>query len=302
MAIFYYLFVKPISLLPFNVLYMVSDIAYFIIYRVLGYRKKVVTKNLVNSLPHKSMDEIKNIRKNFYKHFTDFLFESFKIFSITEKEVLERFKVLNPEVLKPYADANQSVIIVGGHYNNWEMLAVGIDHYIEHQSVAIYSKLANKFVNGKVLKSRGKYGLRLIPRHEVKAFFAETKELTATLFGADQSPSIAKKVYWTEFLNQDTPVMFGVEKFAKEKDYPVIYGGMTKVKRGHYEFEFEVLFDKPLEAPYGEITKVHTKRLETQILEDPQYWLWTHKRWKRKRTPEELLEKELADQAMAAKV
>jgi KDO2-lipid IV(A) lauroyltransferase len=151
-----------------------------------------------------------------------------------------------------------------------------------------------------VFNSRCQFGLKLISRSEVKAFFAQENQLTATIFGSDQSPSIAKKVYWTRFLNQDTPVMFGVEKFAKEKNYPVIYGGMTKVKRGYYEFKLEVLFDEPSKAAYGEITEVHTKRLEEQIIEDPQYWLWTHKRWKRKRKTEELnqaktVEDQLAD-------
>ena len=296
-VIFYYLFVKPVSLLPLKLLYAVSDISCFIIYRLLGYRKKIVTANLKNSFPKMSDKEIRDIRTKFYSHFTDFLFESFRNFSISKEETLARFKVINPEVLKPYADAGRSVIIVGGHYNNWEMVAVGIDQYLEHQSVAIYHKLGNKFIDGKVFKSRSQFGLKLISRHEVKTFFAETTALTATLFGTDQSPTIAKKVYWCDFLNQDTPVMFGAEKFAKEKNYPVIYGGSKKVKRGHYEFEFEVLFDEPLNCAYGEITEGHTKRLEKQILEAPQYWLWTHKRWKRKRTPEEMLEKEQADKA-----
>lgn len=302
-AIFYYLFVKPVSLLPLRLTYVISDISCFFIYRIFGYRKKVVTTNLKNSFPNMSEKEIKEIRKKFYSHFTDFLFESFRNFSITEEETLARFKVVNPEILKPFADANRSMIIVGGHYNNWEMLAVGIDHYIEHQSVAIYHKLGNKFIDNKVLKSRCKFGLKLIPRPEVKAFFANDSQLTATIFGSDQSPSIAKKVYWTRFLNQDTPVMFGAEKFAKEKDYPVLYGGINKVKRGYYEFKLELLFDEPTLCKHGEITEAHTKCLEKQIIEDPQYWLWTHKRWKRKRKPEELDEaKTVKDQLAEIKV
>jgi Kdo2-lipid IVA lauroyltransferase/acyltransferase len=291
-AILYYLFIKPISLLPLKMLYVVSDMTCFLIYRILGYRKKIVTTNLKNSFPDKSFDEIKDIRTKFYSHFTDFLFESFRNFSITEEEALARFIVLNPEVLKPFVDTNRSVLIVGGHYTNWEMVAVGIDQYLEHQTVAIYHKLGSKFMDDKVLSSRGKFGLKLIPRAEVKSFFEETKTLTATIFGVDQSPSIAKKVYWCEFLNQDTPVMFGAEKFAKEKDYPVVYAGMKKVKRGYYTLEFDVLFAEPRECAYGEITEGHTRRLEQTILEAPQYWLWTHKRWKRKRNAEEIIEKE----------
>jgi len=291
-AIFYYLLVKPISILPLRVLYVLSDIACFFLHRIIGYRKKIITTNLKNSFPDKSKAEINDLRTKFYSHFTDVLFESIRNFSITEEEALARFIVLNPEVLKPYVDSNRSVLIVGGHYNNWEMVAVGIDQYLQHRAVAIYHQLGNKFLDAKVLSSRSKFGLKLIPRPEVKAFFAETKELTATIFGVDQSPSIAKKVYWCDFLNQDTPVMFGAEKFAIEKDYPVVFGEITKVKRGYYTFKLEVLFDEPTKCTYGEITEGHTKRLEKQILLAPQYWLWTHKRWKRKRNAEEMLEKE----------
>ena len=243
----------------------------------------VVKQNLTNSFPDKSPKEIKALQNQFYRHFCDIMLESFKIFSISKKDALERFKVLNPEILKPYFDQGRSVIIAGGHYNNWEMLAVGLDSYIDHQSVAIYHRLGNKFMNGKALQSRERYGLKMISRQEVKDYFAQENELTATVFGADQSPSIAKKVYWMEFLNQETAVMFGVEKFALEKNSPVIFGGIDKVKRGHYEFTMEVLIDDPSKCTHGEITEAHTKRLEKQILADPQYWLWSHKRWKRKR-------------------
>lgn len=284
--VLYFLVIKPISLLPWRGLYIISDILYTLLYKIFGYRVKVINQNLTNSFPEKSPQDIKILRRKFYRHFCDITVESLKIFSISEQDAKSRFVVTNPEVLKPYFDEGRSVLIVGGHYNNWEMLAVGIDNYIEHQSVAIYHKLRNEFMNDKALESRGKYGLKMIARHEVKDFFAQTKGLTATIFGADQSPSIAKKVYWMQFLNQETAVMFGVEKFAKEKNSPVIFGGIEKVKRGHYEFTMEVLIDDPSKAAYGEITEAHVKRLEQQIVADPQYWLWTHKRWKRKKKAE----------------
>jgi len=248
------------------------------------YRVSVVNQNLTNSFPDKTPQEIKTLQHNFYRHFCDIMVESFKIFSISESDAKARFKVLNPELLNSYYNKGQSVLLVGGHYNNWEMLAVGLDSYIDHQSVAIYHRLGNKFMNDKALKSRSKYGLKMISRQEVKDYFAQFTGLTVTIFGADQSPSIAKKVYWMEFLNQDTPVMFGVEKFAIENT-PVIFGGITKVKRGHYEFKMEVLIEDPSQCGHGDITEAHTKRLEKQIIADPQYWLWTHKRWKRKRQP-----------------
>ncbi|KYG79517.1 lysophospholipid acyltransferase family protein [Roseivirga echinicomitans] len=294
--VFYYLIIKPLSLLPLWMLYILSDFLYIVAYKIGRYRISVVSANLRNSFPNHSEKELIEIRQQFYRHFTDLLVESLKIFSISEEEAKARFVVTNPEVLQPFIDTNRSILIVGGHYNNWEMLAVGIDAYIEHQSVAIYHALKNKFLNEKILASRSKFGLKMISRPDVKAFFANTTALTATIFGADQSPSIAKKVYWTHFLNQETAVMFGVEKFAKEKNSPVVFGGIKKVKRGYYEFTFEVLFAEPTLCLHGEITESHVRRLERQILEAPQYWLWTHKRWKRKKTKEERLE----EQALAA--
>lgn len=281
--ILYYLVIKPLSLLPWWGLYVLSDTLYWILYKVFRYRVKIVQQNLTKSFPNKTDQEIRQLRRRYYRHFCDIMVESIKIFSISGEDAKKRFVVINPEILKPYFDQGRSVIIAGGHYNNWEMLAVGLDSYIDHQSVAIYHRLGNKFMNDKALKSRSKYGLKMVSRQEVKDFFAHNKELTATLFGADQSPSIAKNVYWMEFLNQETAVMFGVEKFALETNSPVIFGGIEKVKRGHYEFTLEVLINDPSLAKHGEITEAHTKRLEKQIIADPQYWLWTHKRWKRKR-------------------
>ncbi|WP_323758598.1 lysophospholipid acyltransferase family protein [Roseivirga sp.] len=295
--VFYYLIIKPLSLLPLWALYTLSDFLYMVAYKIGRYRVRVVSTNLKNSFPNHSEKELIKIRQQFYRHFSDLLVESLKIFSISEEEAKARFVVTNPEVLQPFIDTNRSILIVGGHYNNWEMLAVGIDAYIEHQSVAIYHALKNKFLNEKILASRSKFGLKMISRPDVKAFFANTTTLTATIFGADQSPSIAKKVYWTHFLNQETAVMFGVEKFAKEKNSPVVFGGIKKIKRGYYEFTFKVLFTEPTRCIHGEITESHVRRLEKQILEAPQYWLWTHKRWKRKKTKEERLE----EQALTAK-
>lgn len=268
-------------MLPLKVLHWISDFLCFFIDRVFGYRQKVIMQNLKNSFPNLSEAEITEIRHKFYHHLTDLIVESIKLFSITEKEVLDRFKVVNPEILEPYVKSNRSLIMVGGHYSNWEMLAVGGDQYLKHQTVAIYHSLANKFMDAKMLASRTKFGMKLISRREVKPFFAKKENLTMTIFGVDQSPSNAKKVYWMEFLNQRTAVMFGAEKFAKEHDSPLIYASISKKKRGFYEMTLEVLIAEPLKCAYGEITEAHTQRLEKQILVEPQYWLWTHKRWKR---------------------
>jgi KDO2-lipid IV(A) lauroyltransferase len=286
----YYLIIKPLSLLPFWVLYRISDLAFVVMYHGIGYRKKVVFQNLRNSFPDKSEGEIKQIARKFYRHLTDIIIESVKLFSISEEQAVKRMKVLNPEVMDAYADKNQSVILVGGHYNSWEMLAVGLDSQVKHQTVGLYSKLTNAFFNKVMLSSRSKYGIQMVTTKNAARFFSdESANNTATLFGADQSPTHNKNVIWTTFLNQETAVAFGTERYSKKYNYPVLYGIINKVKRGHYTFEVEVVTDNPQDEDHGFISIEHTKRLEQQIIQEPAYWLWTHKRWKRKRNEDEVV-------------
>lgn len=282
--ILFYGVIKPLSYLPYSVLYGISNVLYLVFYHVVGYRKKVVLTNLTNSFPDKSKKEIEQIAKAFYKHFADLIVESVKLFSVSKKSISQRFTVNNPEVLDAFAEKNQSIILVGGHYNNWEMLAVGINHQIKHQSVGLYTKLSNPFFEKMMLASRSKYGLRMVRTKQTARYFEEdSADNTATIFGADQSPTHNKNVYWTTFLNQETAVAFGTERYAKKYNYPVLFGAIHKEKRGHYSFDVELITDNPVDTPDGFITEQHTRMLENQINQEPAYWLWTHKRWKRKK-------------------
>jgi len=285
-AIVYYLIIFPLSVLPFWILYWISDLLYYLVFYLIQFRKKVVLQNLTNSFPDKNEIEIVQIAKKFYRHFCDLIFESVKLFSISREEVVTRSKFVNPEVLDNYFDKGQNIIIVAGHFNNWEIWAQSCNLQMKHQVVGIYTPLSNKFFNKKFAESRGRYEVVLLPKDEVKSYFAANKDiLKAIVFGTDQSPSPhAKRVYWMEFLNQDTAVMFGSEKYAKEFNYPVIYAGVNKIKPGWYEVKFELLEADPSSAHYGSITEKHTRRLEQDILEHPEYYLWTHRRWKRKRS------------------
>ncbi len=282
--VLYYLVLKPLSYLPYGILYAISRVLAFVFYYLIPYRKKVVLHNLQNSFPEKSNDEINVICRNFYCHLCDLIVESIKLFSISDAQIRQRFIVNNPEILEPYFEADQSIIIVGGHYNNWEMLAAGIDQQVPHDTVALYSKLSDAFFDGKMKSSRGAFGLRMVTTKDSFAYFKEAHEVPRmTIFGADQSPTYSKSVHWTTFLNQDTAVALGTERFAKKYDLPVVYGAINKIKRGHYTLDISVLCNNPSETADGEITERHTRKLEEQILNQPEYWLWTHKRWKRKR-------------------
>ena len=285
--VLYYLLLKPLSLLPMGLLYRLSDCLFFLMFYVVGYRKKVVFTNLQNSFPEKSPKEHKDIARKFYQHLCDLIVESIKIFSISEKEALKRFKIHNPEALQPYYDAGQSVIFVMGHYGSWELAASAVGLSIEHIPAGIYQPIKNKFFDQKIRESRCKRRTEVIHRKKVTETFEENErinKLMAVFFIADQAPRSSKKAHWVEFLNQDTAYAFGGDYYARKFDQPVFYGKIWKPKRGHYEAEFVHLIDHANEKPPGWVIDEYSKRLEVQIREKPEHWLWTHKRWKRKRT------------------
>lgn len=284
MRALYYLILLPFSKLPYSVLYVISDIMYLILYKTFGYRTKVVRANLVNSFPEKSKTEIKAIEAEFYRHFCDIVIEAIKAFSITPKEVEKCISFRNPEVMNKYADQDKDVVLVGGHFNNWEIFAVAIAQPLKLQPIALFTPLTNAFMNEKITSSRSKYGLWMKSYTEVKEIMESKPNLRKTIiFGTDQCPKRHQRPHWMEFLNQETGVQFGAEKFAKDNNLPVVYGVIHKVKRGVYEVEFRDVCDNPLEQPHGKITEIPTKMLEDDIKGAPAYWLWTHKRWKRKK-------------------
>ena len=283
----YYLIILPVSKLPYKALYGLSDFLFWIFYSVTGYRKKVVFSNLKHSFPHKSESEISELGKQFYRHFTDLIVESLSIFSISKEEASARMKFTNPEIFDKHFKEGRNVILAGGHFNNWELFAVAVDDALKHATIALYKPLNNQFFDEKMRTSRGKYGLRMIStRKATEVFSTITDQPVAVIFATDQSPSNPRKGYWTKFLNQDTIVLFGTEKYAKEYNCPVYYGSIQKVKRGYYEVTFSLITENPSECAYGEITEWHTGKLEKDILENPQYWLWSHRRWKHKKSSE----------------
>ena len=280
----FYLFIKPLSYLPLPVLYGLSNFFYYLVYYGIQYRKKVVFSNIQNAFPNKSAQEVTQIAKGFYRHFCDLIFEALKMFSISDAELKKRCTILNPELMEAYAAKGKSLIIPAGHYNNWEMAATASQQQIPHQSIGIYAPLKNKFINEQIRTSRARFGLELWPKKVVKESFQRDKNrLIAVLFGADQSPISSRSAYWTTFLNQETGVMIGSERYAKQYDYPVVFGKVNKIKRGYYTFEFIPLEDQPRNTKFGEITEKHTRLLEEIIIKNPQYWLWTHRRWKREK-------------------
>lgn len=282
--ILFYLIIKPLSLLPIFVLLRISDLLFLVLYYVLGYRKKVVFTNLQNSFPEKDRKEIKCIARKFYQHLCDLIVESVKVFSISKEEAIRRCRVTNPELFEKYFKQGRSVLVTAGHYNNWEMMALISNPQIPHQMMGVFTPLSNVFLNQKLKESRGKFGIDLVAKKETKQYFKDREhQPIASFFGTDQSPSSSKRAHWMEFLNQDTAVLFGAEKYAKDYNHVVLFGYIRKVKRGYYEMDYVTVEENPRETVHGEITEKHTRLLEGEIRSAPQYWLWTHKRWKLKR-------------------
>lgn len=270
--------------MPWGIIYFLSDFLYILMYKIFRYRIKVVNKNLYNSLPHKSEKEITAIRNKFYSHFFDFIMEGIKLLSASPEDIMSRMTLTNPELLNKYHEEGRDLIICGGHYSSWEFTTMAFQPRLKHQTSAIYHQFKNKFFEKIMLDARSKAGMLLVSRSQVREGFYNTiTEPIAILFGTDQSPTIAKKVYWTTFLGQETAVAFGSEKFAKERNAVVIWANNEKLGRSKFEVTFKVLTDTPQDEAYGQITEMHVRALEEQILREPAYWLWTHKRWKRKR-------------------
>ncbi|HZH86921.1 MAG TPA: lipid A biosynthesis acyltransferase [Brumimicrobium sp.] len=284
-ALIYYVIVIPISHLPFRVLYFISDIVYILLYYIVGYRKKVVRENLKNAFPELSDEERAVIEKKFYKHFADFLVESTKSLSISNKAIKERCALINPEEVHKYFDQGKDVIILCGHYNNWEYYAVGIAQQMKHKTIAAYRPLKNKFFDRKILKSRQRFGMKMLSMREIPRFFANKSSTTPILsvMVNDQSPGDPKTAYWNTFLNQDTGWMKGAEKLAKKYDQVILFGAIRKKKRGFYEVSFSPISEDISKEPNGYVLDKHAEYLEMVIREHPQYWLWSHRRWKHKR-------------------
>ncbi len=287
-AIVYYLtlpFIYLLSLLPFPIFYLVSDGLYAILYYIIGYRKEVVLQNLRNSFPDKSDGEIKKIRKDFYHYLCDLTLETFKTLTISKKAMLKHCSI-NPEAMKLFtklAEGNKSFILVMGHFGNWEWAGNTFSLMCKHQLYVIYHPLSNKYFDGLIYRMRTRFGTKLIAMKDTYREMSNRRnELSATAFIADQTPS-PEGAFWATFLNQDTPVFKGTEKIAQRMNYPVIYGRVKRIKRGYYEISAEMLVENPAKTQPDEISTLHTKVLENDIVAQPEIWLWSHRRWKHKK-------------------
>jgi len=287
-ALIYYVtipFIYLLSLLPFWLLYLFSDLVFFLLYHVIGYRKDVVLQNLRNSFPQKSEEELLRIRKAFFRFLCDMTVETFKTLTISPANMLKHCR-LSPEAKTLFAQLaaeQKSVMLVMGHMGNWEWGGNSFSLESKQQLYVIYHPLKNKYFDGLMYRMRTRFGTRLIAmKNTYKEMYAMRDGVSATAFIADQTPQ-PDNAYWTTFLNQDTPVFKGTEVISRKLNMPIVYASVRKVKRGYYELYAEMLVEDPSKTVDGEISERHTKRLEQDIIANPETWLWSHKRWKHKR-------------------
>jgi KDO2-lipid IV(A) lauroyltransferase len=281
--ILYYLLLKPISWLPYFILYRVSDFIYLLFSTVFPYRKKVVEGNLERCFPEKSPRERRSIRNAFYRHLADVFVESFKNFSITKKQIEQRFVCTNPGVLDEVAAHGQGIVLAGGHYNNWELYAMAAADHFTGRTMAIYKRIKNPWFDKKMRETRGKYGLELVPTIEASEWMRKNAEdKIVCIYAIDQSPANPTKAHWINFMGQRTAAYYGPEKHARQYSLAVVYGHINKVKRGHYTITYEKVTSDVEQFANGALIERLNAILEQDIRRAPEFWLWSHKRWKHK--------------------
>jgi KDO2-lipid IV(A) lauroyltransferase len=242
--------------------------------------------NMRRSFPEKSEAELKLLCQKFYHYFCDIFLETFKTLTISKRAMLEHcsFDAAAEKLLNNLAEKEQSIILVMGHKGNWEWAGNTFSLSCKHQLYVIYHPLANKYFDALMYKMRTRFGTKLIAMKDTFREMAKNRsELNATAFIADQTPQ-PDNAYWTTFLNQDTPIFWGTERIATKMKRPVLYLTVRKVKRGYYK----IMVDKegllfPEQYAEGQLTEAHTRKLEEDIYEQPETWLWSHRRWKHNR-------------------
>ncbi len=283
-----YILVYPIiwliSILPCSILYLISDFFYILIYYIFGYRKKVVLDNLSLAFPEKELKELKKIRKKFYHHFIDIFVEMIKSFTISEKSLKRRYTFKNIELIQNLEKKGKSIVLMGAHYANWEWVFI-LNTYVNCKGVAAYSKIQNKYFDKAIRKSRGRFGtILVITSRLIELLNFNKKNNITAIYGllSDQSPMVQKTKYWNTFLGVTVPIHTGAEYLAKKNDFAVVMIKTSKLKRGYYTSEFKLLTENPKDYKDYDITDMFLREVENQIYSAPEYYFWTHNRFKHK--------------------
>ncbi len=278
-----YNFLLPVAYLPLWLLYFFSSLLWPVVYYVARYRLKVVRSNLERCFPQMTKQELRHIERQYYRHMTDLLAEGIYNLRAPLSKVRKHYVFENAELIERFYKQGRSVVLMSSHYNNWEYMITSLDSRIRHHAVGVGKPLDNKGFGYFITNRRARYGTEIVDQNNVRqmmAYYDRWKVPVAYMMLSDQSPSNPHRSYWTSFLGQDTPFLFGAEHFARKYNMPVILYDVRKTKRGHYCVRFELMTDSPNSLPEGSITRQYAQHLEQLIHEHPQYWLWSHRRWK----------------------
>jgi lauroyl/myristoyl acyltransferase len=280
-----YPFIWMISILPFRVFYLLSDVLYLLVYYVIGYRKKTVRANIALALPHLSLEERLSIEKKSYRHLCDMFMEMTKTMTISSEEMNKRFVVTNLEVIKEYEKKEKSIMLLASHYASWEWL-ITLNQKISYQGIGVYKKISNKYFDKLIRDIRSKYNTQLVTTRDTIPLISNNQKTgILSIYGlaSDQSPKSDRIFHWDSFMGVEVPVHTGAEMLAKKYDLNVVFAKVKKVKRGHYEATLIPLSEDAQSVPDFGITHAFIREVEKQIYEAPEYYFWTHKRWKHRR-------------------
>ena len=270
-------------LLPFSAMYRLSNGVAWLLRVVIGYRKGVVYKQLRDSFPDKSIAEIDRLARASYLNLSDILLESIKGFTMSEADFKERYVFTNPELVYNSTEAGGNSIQMAPHYTNWEWGVISLPLSVKCHIVGFYKPLSNRFMEQYGRERRGQFGISLVPIGETSTAFERFADKpTAYFFISDQNTN-SDKAHWVTFLNHDTACPYGGDKYARQYNFPAYYLDMQRIRRGYYKMTFEILATDVPNLPAEEVTRRFMARLEQTILAKPENWLWSHKRWKKKR-------------------
>ncbi len=274
-----------IALLPFPILYLKADVLYYVLYYVIRYRRKVASMNLKNSFPEKSTTQLKAIEKKYYQNLADIVVEFIKVRHISSKSIQKRMRILNPEILDELYTHKKSIFIAIGHCGNWEWLAHTLALRKGHKPFAIIKPLSDPFFDQYMKANRTKFGgPQMIPfKQTYKTLLSNKHTINAVVNASDQTPARSEINFWTKFLNQDTAFFMGIGKMANALDYSVLYFDIQRDSRGYYSIRIKPISITPHTDSATEITEKYVSLLEQSIIENPDNWLWSHRRWKHKK-------------------
>lgn len=278
-----------VSILPYRLFYLLSDFFFFLVYHIVGYRKKVVYDNLKLVFPEKEEKEILRIRKDFFKHMCDMFMEMVKTMNLSKEQVKKRYDVANIEVIQEI-EKTKSILIVCSHYANWEW-NVSMNNYVQSKGYAVYQKIGNEYFDKWIKRLRQRWNTTLITQKQtVKTVVRDKANGITGIFGmvSDQSPQAHRAQYWADFMGVKVPIFNGAETMARKMDLAVVFLKVSKVKRGFYKAEFIPITTSGSQTEKNEITDTFLRLTENQIRKKPEHYLWTHKRWKhRNRVPKD---------------